>query len=193
MRVGFDIMNMTLKVGIISIIIMFFSGCASMGGTGYSTFEADIAGRVIRSEVKLLEYEPGWHPNIIGDGVSIGPGFLFLKTWTDNAKRYRWVQTYTHTGTWHYSGMSVPAFALVPDQVPTLGVGDIVDVLYLNKNYDFNYDKLQAEKILRLVCRAKDKECIKKIKSENKWGAVTGVRIENDNLDPSKLTYTPVR
>lgn len=177
------------KTGMLLMTLVTLGGCStisSMGGSGYPTYAADLANKTIRSTVVLPEFDPSaraWSK------YHAGPGLLFRGSWGDVAKQYRWAPTYTHTGSHHYAGYRMPSYSLVPDQLPLLEEGDIVDVLYLEDQYGFDFNNLIANKVVRLVCKNDDKACIKKIKSENEWGEVAGYPVPPEDL--SKFTYTP--
>lgn len=124
---------------------------------------------------------------------SKGPPLVFRRTWGGNAKKYRWVNTFVKTGSYHYSGYNMPSFPIIADGIPLINEGDIVDVLYLKGQYDFDYDRLISDKVVKLVCKFNDKACIENLKKTNKWNAVTGYEVQYSEEFINSLTYSKVR
>lgn len=168
----------------ISGVVM--TGCASMGSTGYPSYEKDMALKTIRAELDSDEYSS---MASTFSASSKGPGLLFRKTWGDQAKKYRWAWSVVHTGSWHYAGYNQPTFASIPDQLPYLEKGDIVEILYGEIQYDFDFNNLKSPKIVKLVCKHTDSSCKSKIKKDNEWNALTGIIVQTPDI--SSLTYTP--
>lgn len=185
----------TLKIGVILSTLSLLAGCATSMTSDRimtNTYASDISGKIIRSKTVTHEYL-NKSKSIFDFNDSKGPALVFRRTWSDNAKKYRWVNTFVKTGSSHYSGYNMPSFSIIADGVPALHEGDIVDVLYLDGQYDFDYDKLVADKVIKLVCKFDDTACIENIKKSNKWGAVTGFEVKYSDEYLKSLTFSPVR
>ena len=70
-------------------------------------------------------------------------------------------------GTWHW------ARATLPDSMDTADVqkGAIVDVM-LERSLDFHYPSYRINRVVRLVCKATDAECVERIKKEKSLNTV---------------------
>lgn len=180
-------------VSVFSTVLL--TGCATSMTSDRvitNTYESDLSGKVVRSEAVRDEWSPD--SRLFSFDASPGPGLLFRKTWTDNAKRYRWANVMVHTGPAHYSGFRAPTFPKIADGVPLIKRGDIVDVLYKKEAYNDDYEGLKANALIKLVCSATDKKCIKDLEKSNKWGVSSGYEITSYSKEfLDSLTYTPVR
>lgn len=76
--------------------------------------------------------------------------------WNSNANQYRWIlaTAVMRRDRWG----SVHRRALVPDQIPQLHKGDIVDI-YVGFFDETNYGDLKAPVVIRLVCQETDSSC----------------------------------
>lgn len=181
-------------VMIVSLAILI-SGCATSMTSDRivtNTYASDISGKIIRSKAITHEYL-NKSDSLFDFNDSKGPSVFMRGTWGDTAKKYRWVNAFVKTGAAHYSGVTMPSFSMIADGVPLINEGDIVDILYLKNEYDFDYDKLIAHKIIKLVCKFNDKACIESLKKTNKWNAVTGYEVQYSEEFINSLTYSKVR
>lgn len=112
---------------------------------------------VVRMEVTWGETaEHSWTP------ASYALGY-WSRNWTVEDNRYRWVLTQAVLRRDIWGQAFRPA--RVPDGLPILRPGDLVDV-YLPRFADTNYGELVAPVIVRLVCSDADSECKKRSKSD---------------------------
>lgn len=104
--------------------------------------------------------------------------------WGPNAIQYRWMPMEAHLRRDSYANVRLTA--RIPDNIPLLSYGDLVDV-YARTEDDVNYNELRSSVVLALVCRAKDKECIKR--STKELGGVNEI-VSKDTPDMSGLSFT---
>ena len=105
--------------------------------------------------------------------------------WSENDNQYRWILVRAAMRRDKFG--SVLRDARIPDNVPMLHKGDIVDV-YLPVAMEMNYDQLKSAIILRLVCEAADKPCQEK--SKEQVGKLGMEVISKGMPDMSGLTFT---
>lgn len=195
-RGGGDLrMKNTFRWGMIASLAILISGCATSMTSDRivtNTYTSDISGKIIRSRTITHEYL-NKSESLFDFNDSKGPPLMLRRTWGDNAKKYRWVNAFVKTGSAHYSGVTMPSFPMIADGIPLINEGDIVDILYLKNEYDFDFDKLIAHKIIKLVCKFNDKTCIENLKKTNKWNAVTGYEVKYSEEFINSLTYSKAR
>lgn len=90
--------------------------------------------------------------------------------WTPQANQYRWVLADAEIR--RDARGKIYRRVLVPDQVPKLRSGDVIDV-YLGTFDETNYGELRAPVVLRRVCEDRDDACKKR--EERQLGERTGV------------------
>jgi hypothetical protein len=127
-----------LLIACILVGSVVLSGCA----TDYSAIYQNANHTVQRLAVGPIgEYDSKTVPHALG-----GPGPNFGKT----ASQYRWAHvqgiTKVDRDTWLHT------VAHVPDQIPQLNLGDIVDVLFPTLS-DSNFDDFHTAIVLRVVCK----------------------------------------
>jgi hypothetical protein len=130
-----------IKRGLWSVIVvglMCLTGCVSEHGEIYQGANHTVQ----RLSVGPIgEYDSKTVPHALGAAGS---------TFGEEASQYRWVHvqgiTKVDRNTWLHT------IARVPDQVPQLHRGDIVDVVFLTIP-DSNYDQFQTAVVLRVVCK----------------------------------------
>jgi DNA-directed RNA polymerase subunit H (RpoH/RPB5) len=83
--------------------------------------------------------------------------------WTDEDNQYRWVRMKGVLRKEMYAGLL--RYARVPDQLPRIHSGDLVDVYEINW-HDTDYGALKADIVVKLVCRSEDSACFKRSKAE---------------------------
>jgi len=105
--------------------------------------------------------------------------------WSDNDNQYRWILVRAAMRRDKFG--TILRDARIPDNVPMLRKGDIVDV-YLPVAMEMNYDQLKAAIILRRVCEAEDKLCQEK--SKEQVGKLGMEVISRGMPDMSDLTFT---
>lgn len=116
---------------------MYLSGCAS----GQNVIYQSANHTVQRLTVGIGEFDSKTIPHALG---AAGP------TFGATASQYRWV---------HVEGITkvdrntfLHTIARVPDEIPQLHRGDVVDVVFLTIS-DSNYDKGQTAVVVRMVCK----------------------------------------
>lgn len=185
---------MKKQLAVTLIPFTFLTGCAtSMTSNRIVTnsYESDLSDRVIRSYADRDEWDP--NSSLFNFDASPGPALLNRSNWTDKAKKYRWANTFVHTGPVHYSGYFKPSFAKIADGIPRLHRGDIIDVLYKKAGYEYDLENLKAETVVKFVCAASDKKCIKDLEKSNKWGVSSGYEVQYSKEFLDSLTFSPVR
>src|SRR5471030_955903 len=105
--------------------------------------------------------------------------------WSDNDNQYRWILVRAAMRRDKFG--SILRDARIPDNVPMLHKGDIVDV-YLPVAMEMNYDQLKSAIILRRVCEAEDKQCQEKNKDQ--VGKLGMEVISKGMPDMTGLTFT---
>jgi hypothetical protein len=90
--------------------------------------------------------------------------------WTPQANQYRWVLADAEIR--GEARGKIYRRILVPDQIPKLRIGDVIDV-YLGTYDETNYGELRAPVVVRLVCAEIDEVCKKR--EEKKLGARNGI------------------
>ncbi|MYM23236.1 hypothetical protein GTP46_11320 [Duganella sp. FT135W] len=78
--------------------------------------------------------------------------------WSENSNQYRWTRVTATLRRDKYG--SIVRHAMIPDGMQLLTPGDVVDV-YVPAWETMNYGTLDTAKIIKLVCQAKDAECIR--------------------------------
>lgn len=187
-------MNKHLAASLISCT--FLTSCATSMTSGKlvtSSYDSDLSNKVVRTEVIYNEWGIESKSSFIDFDKSRGPFLLDRKNWTDNAKRYRWANTFVKTGAAKYAGYILASFSLISDNVPVLHKGDIVDVLYQKDQYGYDLDKLKANVVVKLVCQFDDTPCMNEVKKSNKWGVSSGYEVQYSKEFLERLTFTPVR
>ncbi|MGP1718246.1 MAG: hypothetical protein ACTS9Y_13805 [Methylophilus sp.] len=189
-------LNTQVRFLLTTFTAIALSGCAtSMTSDRFvqSSYESDISGKVIRSIAVGDEWRTEDTVYHRMTRASLGPGLLFRSTWNDTAKKYRWINTFTRTGPTHYSGYHAPSFAVIADDVPAVEKGDIIDVWYMKVQYGHDYDKLIADKVIRLVCKSTDETCISGVKKSNQWNKEYGFIAPADESLLSNLKFSPIK
>lgn len=82
-------------------------------------------------------------------------------TFNETASQYRWIRAQAITKVDHNS--FIFTIARVPDNIPQLHYGDVIDVLFLAPPNE-NFDELKTAVVLRLVCT--DNACRRKLYKE---------------------------
>ena len=116
--------------------------------------------QVIRMGVRIGDRDKPWSP-------SVWP-FRFHHNWTEHAAQYRWVAVFFREEGF-FTAKVLYFDALVPDSIPRLSDGDVVDVV-TNVTNNADYDKLDMPFVIRKVCDGKDEPCLKKLRENGAWG-----------------------
>ncbi|CAN0622864.1 protein of unknown function [Burkholderia multivorans] len=132
------------------------AGC----GTGLPG-DPDIAGYSANNVIRMSVFWPekakhDWNPPFYNVEAA-------RNHWTPEDNQYRWIIAHASFRK-DFWGMS-DRVSLVPDSVPFLESGDLVDV-YDPGRTDVDYGNFKAPIVLRLVCKHKDKACIEASKKE---------------------------
>jgi len=109
-----------------------------------------------------------------------------IHNWGPEAIQYRWILLKSFFKDKTESG-GVFRTGRIPDGLPVLKVGDIVDV-YLPDDDLTNYNQLKGPVILRLVCRENDRPCKKAAKVE--LGGRSFGMVSKGMPDMSNLTFS---
>jgi|SRR5476649_102307 len=105
--------------------------------------------------------------------------------WSENDNQYRWILVRAAMRRDKFG--SVLRDARIPDNIPMLHKGDIVDV-YLPVAMEMNYDQLKSAIVLRFVCAAADTAC--QDKSKEQVGKLGMEVISKGMPDMSDLVFT---
>ena len=165
---------------------VLLAGCATTSGgdSEYRLLSSPTelkATKALRMEVAFGEQE-GYY--------QIGLLERIAGKWGPQSKRYRWISAQAKTGNGGLTGYYLYSTGiLVPDQVPTIHKGDLVDVILLERD-QYDFPNLKAPLVLGLVCRKDDVACQDRLKASN-GGKTWGVWVERAQYDQSKFTFTP--
>ncbi|MYM71640.1 hypothetical protein GTP56_05445 [Duganella sp. FT134W] len=116
-----------------------------------------IMNNVVRMYVNWGEYpDKAWSPA----SYNVAANYYH---WNENSIQYRWIWPQANLRRDLYG--VVNEMAMVPDEIPFLRHGDLVDV-YLPPFETYNYGEMRAPIVIRFVCSADDDACQDKSKKE---------------------------
>ncbi len=155
--------------GLASVVL---SGCGEMVAKPYD-------GRVLRMDVIQSEEDfsdPGLYPRL-----------AFGWSADNRVHKLRWVKLGGGRFSSSLSAVDMWLTALVPDQIPVLHYGDLIEVQD-NAYLDTDFSTLNVPFVVRIICRFEDRTCI------NAYVAKHGRQdyiAEGAHYDMSQFTFTP--
>lgn len=172
-------MKLMRTLSAVAGVAILLSGCAT-AYTKNNPYDTKIAGKVLRMTV-------GWWEK--DDRLYAKPAVYSVAAsawkWGPNANRHRWV-TADVNSLWNL-GFRGWRYVLVPDQLPMLQHGDLIDVFIVHQD-EFNLNELRASVAVKLVCRSGDTACFDRSKKE--LGGLTEL-VPGAAPDLSAFTFTP--
>jgi hypothetical protein len=137
-------------------VALALQGCTSVPYDGKPGINEEINAMTDNTVVRMTVTwtERADHAYMLPDYNVMGKYFH----WSENSNQYRWTRVTALLRRDKYG--SIVRHAMIPDGMPLLTPGDVVDV-YVPAWDTINYGTLETAKIIKLVCQAKDSDCIR--------------------------------